>query len=232
MAKLPKELTTVTPLSRLLALALFVFLPVFSFYVGTLYEQNISQQLIFHERELQEKLPAQPKANNMMTKPMIPADWNMYEDKNIFFNYPKELTVQQKTVQATTWQRSMAKKHAMILKSYTTKPKILHDGDAYTINTGIKPGTISNIKERIINDIAVQEFMISCDIPDCVWKGARFMANNTTYDFIFSGTGSPGEHMKEYDLITSSINMNIPLNKEPLTNSATGSGEASKSATQ
>jgi len=42
-SKLPKSLTTVTPLSRLVALSLFIIVPIFAFYLGIYYEQQTKQ---------------------------------------------------------------------------------------------------------------------------------------------------------------------------------------------
>lgn len=39
---LPKELTTVTPFSKAFALVLFIILPFYGFYLGTLYQQTIN----------------------------------------------------------------------------------------------------------------------------------------------------------------------------------------------
>lgn len=36
---LPKSLTTVTPFSRMLALSLFIIVPIFAFYLGIYYQQ-------------------------------------------------------------------------------------------------------------------------------------------------------------------------------------------------
>lgn len=101
MAKsaLPKELTTVTPLSRLLAIALFLFLPVFAFYVGMQYEKNITSQLTYHTRELQQRSPIQPKGDmlNPTAAPEIPADWKTYMNKkyNFEFKHPPQLTTRE-----------------------------------------------------------------------------------------------------------------------------------------
>ncbi len=41
MIKLPKELTTITPFSRLIAVVLFILLPITGFYLGTQYQESI-----------------------------------------------------------------------------------------------------------------------------------------------------------------------------------------------
>jgi hypothetical protein len=43
--KLPKELTTVTKLSKILALALFILLPFSGFYIGRIYQKSIDQYI-------------------------------------------------------------------------------------------------------------------------------------------------------------------------------------------
>jgi len=46
---LSKELTTVTPLSKILALVLFIVLPIISFIYGTYYSKALSENLVQSE---------------------------------------------------------------------------------------------------------------------------------------------------------------------------------------
>ncbi len=41
--KLPKSLTTITPLSRIVALSLFIVVPIVAFYIGIYYEDQTHQ---------------------------------------------------------------------------------------------------------------------------------------------------------------------------------------------
>jgi len=47
LPKLPKSWTTVTRLSKTIALALFILLPILAFFLGTYYQQEIDRPLIF-----------------------------------------------------------------------------------------------------------------------------------------------------------------------------------------
>lgn len=42
--KLPKELTTVTPLSKILALLMFILMPIFGFFLWMQYQKTIPQE--------------------------------------------------------------------------------------------------------------------------------------------------------------------------------------------
>ncbi len=47
--KIPKELTTVTPLSKFLALALFIKLPILFFFLGMRYQSTLQKQLSVYQ---------------------------------------------------------------------------------------------------------------------------------------------------------------------------------------
>jgi len=51
MIKLPESLTTVTPLSKTLAMILFVLLPFIGFYFGTLYQKSVTPAEITNSQQ-------------------------------------------------------------------------------------------------------------------------------------------------------------------------------------
>jgi hypothetical protein len=100
MAKLPKELTKVTPLSRLLAGALFVFLPLIAFAFGMRYQQYLNSEISYRN---QQALSNPVAMNAVMPSPKpafetkeTPADWKSYKTPkgDVMFKYPPTLVVQ------------------------------------------------------------------------------------------------------------------------------------------
>ena len=57
--KLPKWATTVTPLSRLIALLMFILLPIAAFYYGMYYQQQIDKM---HPQKIIFQLPSKPSS--------------------------------------------------------------------------------------------------------------------------------------------------------------------------
>ncbi len=100
MAKLPKELTKVTPLSKLLAGALFVFLPLIAFAFGMRYQQYLTSEISYRN---QQALTNSVAMNAVMPSPKpafeskeAPADWKSYKTPkgDVMFKYPPTLVVQ------------------------------------------------------------------------------------------------------------------------------------------
>lgn len=88
LKKLPKELTTVTRLSKALALILFVALPFTGFYYGRLYQQSLDAQF----------KPPLMKMGQLMDQPKAPTGdslnvdlWKEFKDPSgeFAFNFPQ-----------------------------------------------------------------------------------------------------------------------------------------------
>jgi hypothetical protein len=91
-SKLPKELTTVTPLSKFLAGALFVFLPIVAFIMGMNYQKQITADLTYKMQEANSSASLVVPTQAMM-KTEIPADWKTFTNKayNVEFKHPADL---------------------------------------------------------------------------------------------------------------------------------------------
>src|SRR3989344_261472 len=81
--KLPKELTTVTPLSKYLALFLLIALPFIGFYLGFKYQE------VF---DLSNPTPTPTPLAIPTVDPSVTANWKIYKNERmgISFNYPSE----------------------------------------------------------------------------------------------------------------------------------------------
>jgi len=97
---LHKSLTTVTPLSKALAMILFVALPFFGFYAGTQYQELIGfqneQVANTNPSAINHPAPANnpTTANEYQNKSIDTANWKTYSNKEIGFSveYPPDWT--------------------------------------------------------------------------------------------------------------------------------------------
>ena len=87
--KLPKELTTVTPVSKYLAMLVFLILPFIGFSFGMRYQEMVD----LANKQQSEMLIATPKRVPTPT-PDITANWKTYTNKALgfSFSYPQELS--------------------------------------------------------------------------------------------------------------------------------------------
>ncbi len=92
---LPKELTTVTSFSKILAAVLFITFPFAGFYLGFLYEHQFTQYL--EDRTTLNKYTLKPSPNPIViptVDPSITANWKTYKvnSLNLEFKLPPKLT--------------------------------------------------------------------------------------------------------------------------------------------
>lgn len=96
--KLPKELTTVTPLSKYLAMLVFIIMPFIGFFYGMQYQetldlierQQMETNLLIHRAPTPTPLPAEAS----VTEDDITANWKTYTIPNILtFKYPQNYIV-------------------------------------------------------------------------------------------------------------------------------------------
>ena len=84
--KLPKEINTVTPFSKIVALILFISLPIMFFFMGMQYQANIYlQQPQTTQQFLPTTIPT-PSRGKVDNK-----NWNTYTNKLVqyFLRYPE-----------------------------------------------------------------------------------------------------------------------------------------------
>ena len=88
--QLPKELTTVTPLSKYLALSLFVLLPILAFFLGMRYSQIIYTDM------LPQVAYTRGESNNTPSPSPDFSNWKTYRDNRFNFSleYPSSLNVE------------------------------------------------------------------------------------------------------------------------------------------
>ena len=97
---LPKSFTTVTPLSKVIAMILFVSLPFVGYYLGMKYEQSISVNNIVQIRNnnFPTPIPSPALSGNPITTPALTTandfncDWKIYKSSGPIkyeFNYPQ-----------------------------------------------------------------------------------------------------------------------------------------------
>lgn len=100
--KLPKELTTVTPLSKALALVLFITLPMLGFYIGMQYNQmlmNIKIMQIEEQLMAEKKKPTPTPDQNKSgvqgaeIRPGVKVNWRTHTEERISFEYPSDWIV-------------------------------------------------------------------------------------------------------------------------------------------
>ncbi len=80
--KLPKSFTTVTPLSKALAMVLFVLLPFVGFFFGYRYHQSLSPPSVA-KRDQTSAQPAQPTIQQV--NDTYRSDWKTYHDNQLNF---------------------------------------------------------------------------------------------------------------------------------------------------
>lgn len=96
-SKVSNELTTVTPLSKFLAGALFVFLPIIAFLMGMNYQRQLDSELKYRmmRAEMSNGLVAQPQITPTVVQ--VPADWKEFKNPtfNLDFKHPANLVPRQ-----------------------------------------------------------------------------------------------------------------------------------------
>lgn len=80
--KLPSSLTTVTPLSKFLALVLFITLPFLGFFIGMQYQQ----QMYSSESEVISISPSQTPPTTQLN---VANEWKDFIDKDFQLQYPR-----------------------------------------------------------------------------------------------------------------------------------------------
>lgn len=102
-SKLPPELTTVTPLSKMVAGALFVFLPIIAFIMGINYQKQNEAELMYRYQRAEESsqllVPTQTAKMEA-----IPEEWKTYTNKKFVFEikHPAEMTPKETTTRLMT----------------------------------------------------------------------------------------------------------------------------------
>src|SRR3989344_5172551 len=114
--KLPKELTTVTPLSKYLALFLLIALPFIGFYVGFKYQEQINVSKGTEEKTTLLAAPTPTPLAIPTVDPSITANWKTYNQNKYSVRLPEKFTLVSKTyagiggqVQQDDWSDGEAK---------------------------------------------------------------------------------------------------------------------------
>ncbi len=107
MIKLPKELTTVTPLSKILAAVLLISLPFIGFFLGIRYQEMID----LTERQQEENNLSIPRIPTPTPIPMptidpSTANWKTYRNEEFGFEvgYPESWTTLERSSQSVEFQ--------------------------------------------------------------------------------------------------------------------------------
>ncbi len=182
-SKLPKELTTVTPLSKFFAGALFVFLPIVAFLMGMNYQKNIDAEIAYKMQEANSSASLVVPTQAMM-KMEIPEDWKTYMNKKYSFElmHPAEITPKETTTDKVT--------RVIIKKDYLTfeiSPK--ENDKASTDSSKIAPETDEPIK-----------WMIDSTPFGYIYSGTK---GNNQYSFTI--TSEQGEKANEAKQIISTF---------------------------
>src|SRR3989344_8166508 len=101
---LPKELTTITPLSRYFSLFILIALPFVGFYVGFRYAERFAEYIQSRSSVDQYMLTNQPtnsKDPSTANPDPIPANWKTYTNTAYRFelNYPPDWVFEEETRQ-------------------------------------------------------------------------------------------------------------------------------------
>ncbi len=83
--KLPKQLTTVTPFSKYLAMFLFILLPIVGFYLGIQYQKNLTVKSMPVENLVE---PTPSPTNTPIIPTLDTTYWKTYKNKDFSFKYP------------------------------------------------------------------------------------------------------------------------------------------------
>ncbi len=148
---LPKELTTVTPLSKYLAIVVFVLFPILGFFLGMKYQElmNLSKRQEMEENLTITRAPTPTPFAIPTVDPSITANWKTYANSQFEFTlrYPAE------------WKIAEAKeKDYNIIQIYPTDKKINDiDSEGPSPFTSIRIVVKNNPKNLSYMDYALEE---------------------------------------------------------------------------
>lgn len=88
---LPKSLTTITPFSKLLAMALFIAFPLVGFFLGTLYQEKV--ELL--KKRMQEESLSIPRSPTPSPIKISSRGWKVHEDEALQYSieFPQEFEI-------------------------------------------------------------------------------------------------------------------------------------------
>ena len=197
---MPKSLTTVTTLSKIIAGTLFVALPFVGFVLGVQYGQSLGRFQAVEQTIEQQTLPMPTTVQQeSMTSKNVPANWKEFKDEVSGFSmhYPDSWTVEKLDTQKLGTFAFMLNPEGNKKVSLTIAP-----GGFFAF--GYQPDETKNLSTNILGkDITMEESIASnhSSAGPLIIAGYGFIKSNTEYQ-IFYSTGSPiteGSSVADYE---------------------------------
>lgn len=160
--KLPKYFTKVTPLSKTLALILFISLPIVAFFIGIQYEKIIQQSHVSVT-----SIIGQPSPTNIQIRNAAFTYWKIFSDQqNIFsFFYPPEYEIVANYRPTDKWKNSwIIINNKQSYEGYTIYLIILQKQE-FEVRTSDQYQEVVYSKQLEINGLkAMQQILVGKDI--------------------------------------------------------------------
>jgi len=151
--KLPKELITVTPLSKLLAITLFVSLPVVGFLVGIRYQEmmDLGKRQQIEQNLAVPRTPTPTPIAIPTVDPSVTANWKTYTNmgQGFSFKYPPNWQVAE-----PSFESGLILYTSNLKTTYLEKYKYDIIQKGAVINVPYTPGVVMDYKslDELVND--------------------------------------------------------------------------------